>query len=102
MALGDLAQLLRTANGNLFGKTKNPYALNRVSTETGGKKEKKKIQKKKEQCIGFSNKSKSNLNQIKKKWKSILENVDMKFDLVTAEKKFFSPQKNCFFENFID
>lgn len=28
MALGDLAQLLRSANGNLFAKTKTPYSLN--------------------------------------------------------------------------
>lgn len=30
MALGDLAQLLRSANGNLFAKTKTPYSLNQV------------------------------------------------------------------------
>jgi hypothetical protein len=31
MALGDLAQLLRSANGNLFAKTKTPHCLNQVN-----------------------------------------------------------------------
>jgi hypothetical protein len=31
MALGDLAQLLRSANGNLFAKTKTAHCLNQVS-----------------------------------------------------------------------
>ena len=30
MALGDLAQLLRAANGNLFAKSKTPYSLSQV------------------------------------------------------------------------